>query len=454
MKQAMRKGRLMGRLRSRPAGLPALLALLALAGLLGLPAAPAAQGAEALRVARMALRETRVDAGAPQFVQITLANGGRRAVHAGLKVELRDEDDRRVGSAMTRRVTIGARDDARVFFRFRAPPRPGRYAVQFEPRTADFKKPLIAGGPVFFAPFVVGAVAPLRREAPAVPEAPREARIEPPRFQPPSRLRFERPDLVWENVSVTPSSLLVGEPLHVRTDLRNTGGDIARGIAVSVSWFHTRTPTRLNTISDTEVQVLAPGEKIELEFEVVLPEDALLGEYRVKLEADVGDRVEESDEENNAFTTASIRLSRIKLVFPEPGFAFEEAGLFLFRWDSLRFDEFKVQVGTDPAFADEASFFDLPQGEKWTREKEIVPLEGELPAMAKGLMERTGTTSLYWRVVGRDSETGQMGFSAVRPFTITPEEAPEQAAPPAGAAPPPAREGEQAEGRPAPGGAY
>ena len=414
----MRQGRLIAAL------------LIAAAGWL----APAAvQAAQELNVMRMVLDKTAIDPGARQLLQITLGNTGKRPVRAGLRVEIRDARDRRVGAALTRKVEVPGKDQRRYFFRFRAPRSAGNYTMKFEVYTPDFKKKLIPGGPVFFSPFVVGGARPPARR----PAATGQARLTVPSFQPPRGLVFERPDLVWENLSVSPAGLLVGETLRIRVDLRNVGGDIARDVAVRVDYFNTRTPTRTAVISEDVVQVLAPGERLEMEFEAILPDNALLGEYRVALEADVGDKVEESDEANNRLTTAAIRLSQIKLVFPEPGFAFEEAGLFLFRWDSLRFDEFKVQVGANPRFTDRESFFDIPQGGKWTKDKEIVPLEGELPGMAQGLIERSGSESIYWRVMGRDSGSGRTGFSRVSPFVIA--LAPEiQETQPPGPTPPPA----------------
>jgi CARDB len=404
-----------------------------LIGLLGLAtalltAAPAmAQDGQNVNVRAMVLSETRIAPAAQQLFQVTLANTNKQAIGAGLKVELRDDHDRRVGSPITRKVVLPAKDEERYLFTFHVPELLGDYAVRFEVLTEDFKAPLIPGGPVFFSPFAVGQGPP--RPRPASVQQP--ARATAPNFLPPSGLRFERPDLLWESLTVTPRSLLVGEPLRIKADLRNVGGDIARNAQVRVTYFNTRTPNRSEPVSETTVQILAPGEKLEMEFETVLPDDALLGEYRVTLNADATDTVEETDENNNQVTTDVIRLTRIKLIFPEANYVFEEQGLFLFRWDSLRFNEFKVQVGTDPTFGDPANFFDLPQGEKWSHEKEVVPLEGELPAMAQGLMVKTGSNRLYWRVAARDSKTGRTDFSEILPFTITPEPKPKETAPPA-----------------------
>ena len=100
-------------------------------------------------------------------------------------------------------------------------------------------------------------------------------------------------------------------------------------------------------------------------------------------------------------------------------------------------------MGIDPAFRETENFFDLPQGDKWTKDKEIVPLEGELPAMAQGLMEKDNSRKLYWRVTARDSKTKKKGVSRVFQFTIKPEKAepPEETPPPAQPVRPPGNGG-------------
>ena len=65
-------------------------------------------------------------------------------------------------------------------------------------------------------------------------------------------------------------------------------------------------------------------------------------------------------------------MSDIKLLLPSENFVFEENGLFLFQWDSLIFGEFKVQIGVDEKFEDEGAFYDLPQGDRWIADKDII----------------------------------------------------------------------------------
>ena len=68
-------------------------------------------------------------------------------------------------------------------------------------------------------------------------------------------------------------------------------------------------------------------------------------------------------------------------------------------------------------FEDSGAFFDLPQGDRWIADKEIVPLSGELPGMALGLMKSLEKNKLYWRVIGRRS-TGKQAISGIRSFSI------------------------------------
>ena len=396
-----------------------LLLLLPLCAQWALP--PNLRAAEDLEVVRMVLAETTISPGARQLLQITLGNSGTKTVRAGMKVDIRDARDRRIGAPFLQKINLASKDERKVFFPFQAPASEGRFSVRFELFTPDFGKKLLPGEPVFYTPFNVG-----RGLVQGQSGVVQKARIRVPRFLPPTGMRFELPDLVWEQIAITPPNLLVGEKLRIRADLRNVGGDIARGMVIRVDYFNTRTPGRLQSISKSELDILAPGEKLEMEFEAMLPDNAILGQYRVVLHADFADVVEESDEVNNRLITPPIRLSHIKQLFPESGFSFDEAGLFLFRWDTLRFDEYKVQVGTDSRFSDQTSFFDIPQGEKWTKAKEIVPLEGELPAMAQGLLIMAKADRLFWRVIGRNTKTGKTGFSAVLPFTIKPEKNGEQ----------------------------
>ncbi|MEE8436189.1 MAG: CARDB domain-containing protein, partial [bacterium] len=318
---------------------------------------PEIMAAGRLDVVRVELAEKTIPPGGLQIVQITLGNVGRDAILAGLKVDLLNERRQRIGSPQTRKVIIPAKDEIRVLFRLRMPKEPGKYTVRFEVFKPDFKNRLIRGKPVFMTPFVVGLSADQRLQDQA-----QQTGLTISRFTPPTGLRFELPDLLLENVSIKPDDLLVGEEIKITADLLNVGGDIARTISVHVNYYNIRTPRRIRTISKHVIHVLAPGETKELVYKELLPKTSIVGSYQISLVVDVGDRVEELNEDNNTAKTAQFQLNRIKLIFPQPDFSFEEAGLFLFRWNTLSFDELKVQVGIDKSFRETENFFDLPQG--------------------------------------------------------------------------------------------
>jgi len=93
--------------------------------------------------------------------------------------------------------------------------------------------------------------------------------------------------------------------------------------------------------------------------------------------------------------------------------------LFIFRWDSTKFDEFKVQVGVETTFENPEGYFDIPQGDIWTKATEASPLAGEMPGMLWGLMKQRGTDVAYWRVIGRKSGTEKIGYSLSLPFQLS-----------------------------------
>ena len=206
----------------------------------------------------------------------------------------------------------------------------------------------------------------------------------------PISLQFDPPDLRWESAQVIPKHALRGERLRIRLNLMNVGGDIVQGTRARIEYFNTRQPRRKTIIGTPTAYVMAPGEVVTFDLEYVLPEDQLLGEYQVVAMVDPDDEVEENKEDNNEIKSNIIQLSDIKLLLPTDGFVFEENGLFLFQWDSLVFSEFKIQIGVDDQFEDGGAFFDLPQGDRWIADKEIVPLSGELPGMAMGFDEIVG----------------------------------------------------------------
>lgn len=394
----------------------------------GLPGGAGHAAVKEPHVVSVVVSQTKIVPGGELVMQATVRNTTNITIPLGLRVDLRDQGDQRVGTSQTKREVLLPGDEKRVFFRFFAPGDMGRYSVRLVVMTKDFKRNMLTGEPVFHAPFEVGDGPPTIAAMMGPGQGGAGGRA--PNYTPPAGLRFERPDLVWENFRINPPALVLGEPLHIRADLRNVGGDVARKLEVSLDYFNTGQPNRITALSTSNVTMLAPGEKIELEFEAVLPSDTTLGEYKVMLTADAKDEVHEAEEANNRVVSgSSFSVSHVKLIFPEPDYTFEESGLFLFRWDSLRYNEFKVQVGTDPRFSEPETFFDIPQGQKWTRQKEVVPLEGELPAMGRGLMEKAKASVLYWRIRAKNSETGQTWNTETRKFTIMPSKKPVEEVP-------------------------
>lgn len=237
----------------------------------------------------------------------------------------------------------------------------------------------------------------------------------------PQPLEFEPADLRWEGVYVIPKHVLRGEKFLVRMDLINVGGDIARPVQAQLDYYNVRLPRRRTAIATPTTESLAPGETATFELEYTFPDDQLLGEYQLLAIADPRNLIQESDAENNQLTSEVIRLSDIKILIPPEGFEFEETGLFLFQWDSVLFREFKLQIGIDEKFKDPANYFDLPQGDRWVADKELVPLPGELPVLAQGLMKTHRKSIAFWRVIGRRSD-GSQAFSDVRTFSIKADE--------------------------------
>ena len=234
-----------------------------------------------------------------------------------------------------------------------------------------------------------------------------------------SPLRFDPPDLRWESVQILPKHALRGEKLRLRLNLMNGGGDIVKDIVAKIQYYNVKQPMRKTIIAMPTTRIMAPGEVITFDLEYVLPDDQLLGNYQIIATIDPENELEELKENNNITKSNVIMLSDIKLLLPTDKFIFEENGLFLFQWDSLAYSEFKIQVGVDEKFEDTGSYFDLPQGNRWIADKELVPLAGELPGMAMGLMRSKEKNQLYWRVIGRQA-SGRQSISGINRFRITP----------------------------------
>ena len=234
-----------------------------------------------------------------------------------------------------------------------------------------------------------------------------------------SPLKFDPPDLRWETVQVLPKHALRGEKLRLRLNLINSGGDIVQDVSTKVQYYNVKQPMRKSVIALPKARIMAPGEIVTFDLEYTLPEDQLMGKYQIIATVDPKNDIEELKEKNNEAKSNVIKLSDIKLLLPSDKFTFEENGLFLFQWDGLAFSEFKIQLGVDEKFEDSGSYFNLPQGNRWIADKEMVPLAGELPGMAMGLMRAKEKNQLFWRVIGRQA-SGRQAISGIRKFTIIP----------------------------------
>ena len=232
-------------------------------------------------------------------------------------------------------------------------------------------------------------------------------------------LQFDPPDLRWDSIQVLPRHALRGEKLILRLNLINVGGDIVKDVAAKIQYFNVRQPMRKSVIALPRTRVMAPGEITTYNLEYIIPDDQLLGKYQIIATVDSKNEISEMNEDNNIGKSNVIKLSDIKLLLPADKFSFEENDLFLFQWDSLTYSEFKIQIGVDEKFEDSGSYFDLPQGNRWISDKELVPLAGELPGMAIGLMKSKEKNQLFWRVIGRKS-SGRKSVSAINRFRITP----------------------------------
>ncbi len=351
--------------------------------------------------------------GDTQLVQTAIANQGQVQKEIGVEIKVR-VDGQELKKKRHRKVyTIQAHDTARVLHEINLE-NTGRYQISVRVWDSRFKRILLnttAGDERYFY-----IASPQDLEV-AKTQLATGVRVSGKRIITP--LKFDPPDLRWESVQVLPKHALRGEKLILRLNLMNVGGDIVKDIATKVQYFNVKQPMRKSVIAMPITSVMAPGEIITFDLEYILPDDQLLGKYQIIAIVDPDNEIEELKENNNIAKSNVIKLSDIKLLLPTDKFSFEENGLFLFQWDSLAFSEFKIQVGVDEKFEDSGSFFDLPQGNRWIADKELVPLAGELPGMAMGLMRAKEKNKLYWRVIGRQA-SGRQSISGINSFSITP----------------------------------
>ncbi len=347
-----------------------------------------------------------------QLVQVTVHNPGEEVRSVGLEVLL-TLDGNRLDQSQRQIFTIPPYETSRMLHDV-VLEAPGRYRVAARIWDTEFEKPIAESDQGVNRQFYIATPDDLAaaQEQLIVMESSGKA----PR---PSPLQFDPPDLRWESVSVLPEHLLRGETLRMRLNLVNVGGDVVQDVLCKVEYYNERQPRRRTTIANPIADVIAPGETVTFDLEYIPPTDQLLGEYKIAVTVDPDDQLKELKEDNNAMESGTIRLSDIRLLLPSDSFVFDENGLFLFQWDSLVFAEFKIQVGVDEKFEDPRLYFDLPQGDRWIADKELVPLTGELPGMAMGLMQTSQKNKLFWRVIGRNI-SGQQAISDVQSFTIKP----------------------------------
>ena len=351
--------------------------------------------------------------GDTQLVQTAIANQAKFPTKVGVEIKVRVDGQELKKKRLRKVYTIQSSDTERVLHEINLE-NTGIYQISVRIWDAQFKRILLnttAGDERYF--FIAS---PQDIEV-ANTQLASGVRVSGKRIISP--LKFDPPDLRWESVQVLPKHALRGEKLRLRLNLMNAGGDIVKDVTAKIQYYNVKQPMRKSIIAMPSAQVMAPGEIVTFDLEYILPDDQLLGKYQIAVTVDPENEIEELKEKNNVAKSNVIRLSDIKLLLPTDKFTFEENGLFLFQWDSLAFSEFKIQVGVDEKFEDSGSYFDLPQGNRWIADKELVPLAGELPGMAMGLMRAKKKIQLFWRVIGRQA-SGKQAISGIQRFRITP----------------------------------
>ena len=351
--------------------------------------------------------------GDTQLVQAAIANQGEISKQIGVEIKVKVGSIELEKKRYRKVYTIEAHDTARVLHPIKLEDT-GRYQISVRIWDANFNKILLSTTTGDERYFFIASPQDLEI---AKTQLDSGVRISGKRIISP--LKFDPPDLLWKSVQVLPKHALRGEKLRLRLNLINAGGDIVKDITTKVQYYNVKQPMRKAVIAMPTTSVMAPGEIITFDLDYILPEDQLLGNYQIIATVDPENEIEELKETNNIAKSNVIKLSDIKLLLPTENFSFAENGLFLFQWDSLSFSEFKIQVGVDEKFEDSGSYFDLPQGNRWIADKELVPLAGELPGMAMGLMRAKKKNQLFWRVIGRQA-SGRQAISGINSFSITP----------------------------------
>jgi len=348
-----------------------------------------------------------------QLIQTAIANQSNLSTKIGVEIKVKVNDQELKGKLLRKVFNIDAHSTVRVLHEIEMQST-GSYQISVRVWDANFKRILLdtsrGDERYFFIP------SPQDLEV-AKTQLASGIKVTGKRIVTP--LKFDPPDLRWESVQVLPKHALRGEKIILRLNLINVGGDVVKDVASKIQYFNLKQPMRKSVIAIPRTRIMAPGEIKTFNLEYILPDDQLIGKYQIIATADPNNEIKELNEKNNITKSNVIKLSEIKLLLPTDKFAFDENGLFLFQWESLTFSEFKIQVGVDKKFEDSGSYFDLPQGNRWISDKELVPLAGELPGMAMGLMASKEKNQLYWRVIGRKA-SGSKAISGINKFRITP----------------------------------
>ncbi len=230
---------------------------------------------------------------------------------------------------------------------------------------------------------------------------------------------FDPPDLKFVSLGLLSTSVLRGETTHVRIGIKNDGGDIAQNAEINLRWFFSQRPRRKIHFIAEKIPIISPGETKMIELPFTIPEGEQPGKYSILAKVDEGEHISEIDETNNEkVSDEQLVFGDIAMVSPENNHSFAEDGLFKFEWRSKKYNQFKVQISSDPTFTDESVYFEMPKEEKWTPSFTLNPMRGEMPTLALSMMDENEIDHLFWRIVAKDS-TGKTTESQARKFYIT-----------------------------------
>ena len=100
------------------------------------------EAAHPLVITMMVLGEPELEQGDEQIVQVTVRNTTSKPAAIGLRVLIRDENGRTVGSRAQKSITLAPYDEQRAYFSDKPPRRTGAHEAYVERFSADFKRRL------------------------------------------------------------------------------------------------------------------------------------------------------------------------------------------------------------------------------------------------------------------------------------------------------------------------